>query len=122
MFLALWSVIPIFFFLRGRRKAGMVAAVIVLIMIAVYLPSGAGARERAQRIGCLQNQQEITEAISQAAKANGAKPGDVIDIKEVAAKLSGGQLPRCPAGGSYTISKFGVVPVCSVENHKPDGH
>lgn len=99
MIWALWSVIPIFLFLRGRRKAGVVTGVIVLFMIAVYLPSSRGAKERAQRAACLQNQQEIAQAIDQVAKANGAKPSEIITAKEVSAKLSGGEMPTCPAGG-----------------------
>lgn len=122
MIWALWSVIPVVLFLRGRRKLGIAAAVIVLIMIAVYLPSSAGARERAYRAACLQNQQEIAQAVEQVAKAKGAKPGDNIDLKEVTAKLPAGTMPVCGAGGTYTITKVGEAPVCSLAGHKPDGH
>jgi hypothetical protein len=119
---ALWSVIPLVLFIRGRYKLGAVATVVVLFMIAVYLPSGAGARERAQRMACLKNQEDIARAIDEAAKAKGSKTGDTVDIKELVGKLSYGTMPTCPAGGTYTITKVGEPPTCSLGNHKPDEH
>ncbi len=116
----LWLVIPVVFLLMGRRKLGIAGIVVVILMILISLPSGAGARENAQRASCLSNQQTIEQAVNQLAKTKGAKAGDAIDAQEMAALLKGIGMPSCPAGGTYLITKFGEHPACSLGTHAPE--
>lgn len=127
-FLVLYALLalPLVFFLRGKRKAGLVAVFTstiptILFLIVVAIPDGVAAREKAQRVACIQNQEIIAKAIEEMAKANGTKVGDRISTDELQGRLPGGSLPVCPAGGSYTVSKVGEMPVCSLAEHKSDG-
>jgi hypothetical protein len=50
----------------------------------------------------------------------GKKTGDVCtedDLKPYI-RLVGGQLPKCPQGGTYTIGPVGEPPTCSIPGHK----
>jgi len=123
----IWLSVPLYFFLKGRRKAGVYAIFSTTIPTLVFLfviaiPDGASARERAQRAFCLRNLEIIANAIKEEAKANEMKPGDAVETEVLYARLPRGQMPICPAGGNYTVSKVGATPVCSLEQHKPDGN
>ena len=67
---------------------------------------------------CVNNLRQIATAANQFALEKGLKTGDKIDFPSDLTpyiKLnSAGQIPSCPADGTYHISKVGEPPTCSL--------
>ena len=91
----------------------------------IRLPAGAGnaatgARANSQRNACINNLRQIDAAKQEWAlekgKANGT-PVTEDDIKPYLKLDASGNIPKCPAGGKYTIGKVGELPTCSIPGH-----
>ena len=96
------------------------AAAAVGMMSAIAIPNFVKARATSQRNACINNLRQIDAAKNQWALEKGKTNGDVPtedDIKPYI-HLIGGHLPRCPAGGTYTIGPAGEPPTCSVPGHR----
>jgi TolA-binding protein len=65
---------------------------------------------------CINNLRQIDGAKQQWALENRKTITDVPTEKDVAAYLKNG-IPKCPAGGTYTLGAAGVAPTCSVAGH-----
>jgi hypothetical protein len=52
-----------------------------------------------------------------AGAGNGKNSGGAVIEADLAACIRCGALPKCPAGGKYTISKAGERPTCSIAGH-----
>jgi outer membrane lipoprotein-sorting protein len=76
--------------------------------------------EVSQRNACINNLRQIDAAKNEFAlekgKANGT-PVTEADIKPYIKLDTNGNLPKCPAGGTYTIGNVGEKPTCSVPGH-----
>lgn len=70
-----------------------------------------------QRNTCINNLRQIDAAKNQWALEKGKKSGDAVTEADIKPYLRGGVLPRCPAGGTYTIGKVGENPACSIAGH-----
>jgi hypothetical protein len=82
--------------------------------------NAAAARARAQRNACINNLRQIDAAKQQWALENGKKASDTpteADIKPYIKLDADGNLPKCPAGGKYTLGKVGENPTCSIPGH-----
>jgi outer membrane lipoprotein-sorting protein len=80
----------------------------------------AAAREANQRNACINNLRQIDGAINEWALEKGKAKGAVVteaDIKPYLKLDAGGNLPKCPAGGKYTLGKVGDLPTCSIAGH-----
>jgi|GEM_PF-1663942 len=80
----------------------------------------ATAREVNQRNACINNLRQIDGAINEWALEKGKAKGAVVteaDIKPYIKLDASGNLPKCPAGGKYTLGKVGEVPTCSIPGH-----
>jgi hypothetical protein len=80
----------------------------------------ATAREVSQRNACINNLRQIDGAINEWALEKGKAKGAVVteaDIKPYIKLDASGNLPKCPAGGKYTLGKVGEVPTCSIPGH-----
>ena len=89
-------------------------------MAAIAIPNFVKARATAQLNGCINNLRQLDAAKAQWALEKGKKTGDVCtedDLKPYI-RLVGGQLPKCPQGGTYTIGPVGEPPTCSIPGHK----
>ena len=97
----------------------LIVVAIILIIAAIAIPNFVKARETAQRNACINNLRQLDAAENQWALENNKKTGDACaeaDLKPFI-RLVGGQLPKCPAGGTYTIGPVGETPRCSIPNH-----
>ena len=101
------------------NTALMPAVAVPAMLAAIAIPNFVKARETAQRNACINNLRQLDAAENQWALENNKKTGDACaeaDLKPFI-RLVGGQLPKCPAGGTYTIGPVGETPRCSIPNH-----
>ena len=73
-----------------------------------------------QRNACINNLRQIDAAINEWALEKGKANGTVVteaDIKPYIKLDASGNLPKCPAGGTYTLGKVGGHPTCTVLGH-----
>lgn len=70
-----------------------------------------------QRNECINNLRQIDGAKNEWALENGKPKGTPVTAADIAPYIRGGVLPKCPAGGTYTIGKVGEPPTCSVPGH-----
>ena len=73
--------------------------------------------EARQRNTCINNLRQIDAAKNQWALENGKKAGDLVTEADIQPYLTGGKMPTCPSGGTYTIGKVGENPTCSIPGH-----
>lgn len=82
--------------------------------------SSGNSKEVRDRNACINNLRQLDAAKNQFAlekgKTNGA-PVTEADLKPYVKLDANGNLPKCPAGGKYTIGKVGESPTCSVAGH-----
>ena len=82
--------------------------------------NAAAARTAALQNACINNLRQIDGAKNEFALEKGKKKGDPVteaDIKPYLKLDANGNLPKCPAGGKYTIGKVGEPPTCSIAGH-----
>lgn len=82
---------------------------------------GTASLEDRQRNACINNLRQIDAAKDQWALENGKTTGTPVtedDIKPYIKLDAYGNLPRCPAGGKYTIGNVGEKPTCSIPGHE----
>lgn len=65
---------------------------------------------------CINNLRQMDGAKQQWALENRKSITDVPTEKDVAAYLKNG-IPKCPAGGTYTLGAAGAAPTCSIAGH-----
>jgi hypothetical protein len=110
---------------QGLAIAGLVtgylgiawAILFIPLMLAIAIPNFVKARTTSQAYACINNLRQIDAAKNEWAlennKTNGT-PVTVADIKPFIKLDAGGNLPKCPAGGAYTIGVVGEPPTCSL--------
>ena len=82
--------------------------------------TAASSLEAGQRNACINNLRQIDAAKNEWALEKGKKNGTAVteaDIKPYIKLDANGNLPKCPAGGKYTIGRVGEAPTCSVPGH-----
>jgi hypothetical protein len=103
----------------GAALAVLPVAAVAGMMSAIAIPNFVKARTTAQQHACINNLRQIDAAKNQWALEQNKKAGDPCtedDIKPYI-HLTNGNLPKCPAGGTYTINAIGEAPTCSIPNH-----
>jgi outer membrane lipoprotein-sorting protein len=86
----------------------------------VSLMGASSPRAVSQKNACINNLRQIDAAKNEFALEKGKKIGDPVteaDIKPYIKLDASGNLPKCPAGGTYTIGKVGEKPTCSIPGH-----
>ena len=73
--------------------------------------------QRAAVNACINNLRQIDGAMQQWALENKKTAEAIPTAQDVAAYLKNGVLPKCPAGGTYTINSVKTVPTCSIPGH-----
>jgi len=111
------------------RKAGftlveiMIVVAIIGLLAAIAIPNFVKARTTSQTDACYNNLRQIDGAAQTYALENNKLPTDVYLLTDIQVYLhldSNGNLPACPAGGSYGPGlTFGVPPDCTVHGHLP---
>ena len=71
---------------------------------------------------CVNNLRQIDAAIEQFALEHGKHTGDPVTANDITPYIklnSQGQIPPCPAGGTYTYGIVGRDPTCSLGTNPP---
>jgi hypothetical protein len=114
---------------QGLAIAGLVtgylgiawAILFIPLMMAIAIPNFVKARDVSMQNACINNLRQIDAAKNEWALENNKTNGTPVteaDIKTYIKLDASGNLPKCPAGGTYTIGPVGSVPTCSVPGHK----
>jgi hypothetical protein len=90
------------------------------MLAAIAIPNFVKARATSQQNACINNLRQMDAAKNQWALENNKKTGDICTEENLKPyiRLVGGQLPKCPQGGIYTIGPVGEPPTCSIPGHK----
>ena len=99
----------------------MVVVAIVGLLATVAFASYSKARRTTQANACINNMHQLDGAVTEWALESGKKTGDpapdlTTDLKPYIKLDSNGNIPSCPAGGTYTMNLVGVIPqvTCSL--------
>jgi len=114
------------YFLITRRNSPMKKTKILIIpivfllfgfVIVIVIPNFVRATHETAANACINNLRQIESAKEQWALENGKTNGTIVtenDIKPYIKLDSNGNLPKCPAGGTYIIGRVGENPKCSI--------
>lgn len=94
----------------------MIVVAIIGLLMAIAVPNFVNARKTAQATGCINNLRQIdgakqTWALEKGQGQDATPTSD--DLKPYIKLDSKGNIPGCPANGTYTIGSVGVLPTCS---------
>jgi hypothetical protein len=70
---------------------------------------------------CINNLRIIDAAKEQCALEKNLKDGQAVSTTDISKYLPGGMMPKCPAGGQYTVNPIGKDPTCSHPGHALTG-
>lgn len=98
----------------------MLVILILAMLLAIVIPYYVRQRATAQANSCINNLLKIESASYVFALEKGRKSGDAInypaDLKPYLKLNQVGEIPPCPAGGTYAIAFVGDHPSCSLSN------
>ena len=103
----------------ASEKLVVVAAVAacLFVVFAIVLPNFIRARSTSAQNACMNNLRQIDGAKQQWALEYSKTTNDVPSWAEVQPYLgrgTQGEIPKCPAGGTYILGRVGEFPRCSI--------
>jgi prepilin-type N-terminal cleavage/methylation domain-containing protein len=110
--------------IKTNSKAGftlveiMIVVAIIGLLAAIAIPNFVKARETAQINACINNLRQIDGAIQQYALESKSPSTATVGAANVTPYLKGGNMPVCPASGTYSFGATIVdPPACNVPKH-----
>ncbi len=101
----------------------MIVVGIIGLLAAISIPNFLKSRSRSQATACINNLVHMDDAANEWALENGKRTGDPIvfdtDLKPYLKLNSAGQIPQCPANGTYELDTVGTNPTCSLSTYSP---
>ena len=104
---------------RATRLAGftlveiIIVVVIIGLLAAIAIPSFVHARTKSQATACINNLRQIEAAVQELAIEKGLHVGDTVVLDDCTPYIklnSNGEIPGCPAGGTYSLETVGTIP------------
>lgn len=89
------------------------AAILALILL-LAVPNYIRNRQTVQRNVCVEQLSQIDAAKTAWARAEGKPLGVSVPTADLAKHLKKGLIPKCPAGGAYTLNPVGTPATCSL--------
>ena len=100
----------------------MIVVAIIGMLAAIAIPNFVKARVTAQQTGCINNLRQLDGALNtyalEAHLGADAALTDLNVLKPYIKLDSNGDIPHCPAGGTYSITTVSNSPTCSVAGHR----
>lgn len=107
----------------------MIVVAIIGLLAAIAIPNFIKSRATTQANACINNMEKIDGAATQWALEYRKTTGDTpptVDVLTADGYLSspGGNVPKCPALGTYTVEPIGATPsvVCSLSSTVTPAH
>jgi hypothetical protein len=94
-------------------KAALLLSAIICIFTFVVFPNFIRTGGVDQAAWCKNNIRELDAAVEQWAFENKLTNGTLIQTNEILRYLAHGEIPKCPIGGIYILTKVGVELNCS---------
>ncbi len=99
----------------------MVVVAIILILVAIAVPSYMNFRQTAKEGICVANLRQIESAIEQWGIINDVSDEEPLTghVTQIYTYLHGNTNPTCPSAGTYTFRNLGDRPqvMCNVQGH-----
>jgi len=95
----------------------MIVVAIIGLLAAIAIPNFVKARTTSQQNACINNLRQMDGGVQQWALENKAASGAAVtlsNIKPYIKLTSAGNLPACPASGTYAVTTVSVNPTCSL--------
>ena len=112
----------------------IIAGAIFLLFALFAIPNFIREPVTSPANACINNMRQIDSAKNQWALEHNAKTNDTVTLNDIRPYLlvsngmpylkldAKGNLPKCPAGGTYTIGKIGEPPTCSLGTNVIPAH
>ena len=99
----------------------MIVVAIIGLLAAIAIPNFVKARTTSQQNACINNLRQMDGAAQQWALETKQAPGVSVSLNQTKPYLklqTGGNLPDCPAGGTYSASwSITASPTCNITGH-----
>jgi len=114
--------------LNTSRKSGftlveiMIVVAIIGLLAAIAIPNFVRARTTSQKNACINNLRQLDGGVQQWALENKQAPDADVTLANITPYLGrgdAGELPLCPAAGTYAVTKVNAKPTCTKST---DGH
>ena len=103
--------------MRGKAVVAVSAILLVCFIVIILIPDFATARYESNQNSCVNNLRQLQAGKMEWALETGATNGTPVtenDIKPYIQLDLKGNIPLCPAGGTYTIGRVGEDVKCSI--------
>jgi len=103
----------------------MIVVAIIGMLAAIAIPNYVRARANSQASACINNLRQIDAAVNLWALENKKVSSASValdDVKPYIKLNSAGEIPGCPADGSYSVTTVSASPVCDLSTSVTPAH
>jgi prepilin-type N-terminal cleavage/methylation domain-containing protein len=98
----------------------MIVVAIIGLLAAIAIPNFVRARTTSQTNACINNLRQLDGGVQQWALENKKQASDTVQLSDIQPYIkldSTGNLPACPAGGTYAVTTVSNTPTCTITGH-----